>query len=87
MPLEKYCAIVSDTRKAEKYIRRKGYDYFGEWVACGNFYVIQLVVACDDEKSREHIMKQYPSASVSFASREGVHAEHDMRRGTCLNIA
>lgn len=87
MPSKEYCAIVSDTRKAEKYIRRKGYDYFGEFVACGDVYVIHTVVACDDEKSREHIMKQYPNASISFATREGVQAEHNMRRAAWLNIA
>lgn len=85
MPSKEYCAIVSDTRKADKYIQRKGYAYFGEFVACGDFYVKHTVVACDDEKSREHIRKQYPNASISFASREGVQAEHDMRRAAWLN--
>ena len=87
MSLKDYCAIITDTRKAHKYIQRKGYECFGDLIACGDRNVFHIVIACDDEKSREHIMKQYPNASISFASREGVQAEHDLRRAAWLDIA
>lgn len=85
MPNKEYCARIVDTQKALKYIRRKGFLYICDWIAFGDKYFVHVLVSCDDEKSREHIMKQYPNASISFASREGVQAEHDMRRAAWLN--
>lgn len=79
MENKEYCARIVDTQKAEKYINRKKFDYFCDLIVCDGTYFMHFLVACEDQKAREHIMKQYPNAIVSFASEASVINEHILR--------
>ena len=79
MSLKEFCDRHVQTQKAFKYIMRKGLLYYFDWISVEEKYAEHLIVAGADEKVREHIMKQYPNAIVSFASEASVINEHILR--------
>lgn len=79
MSLKDFCDRHVQTQKAFKYIMRKGLLYYFDWISVDGKYAEHLIVAGADERTREHIMKQYPNAIVSFASEASVINEHILR--------
>lgn len=79
MANKEYCARIVDTQKAFKYIRRKGFLYVCDWIACGDKYIDHILVSCEDQKAREHIMNTYPNSMVSFCSEVSILNEYILR--------
>lgn len=79
MSLKELCDRHIQTQKAFKYIMRKGLLYYFDWISVEEKYAEHLIVAGADEKVREHIMKQYPNAMISFCSEVSILNEYILR--------
>lgn len=79
MPNKEYCARIIETQKAFKYIRKRGFLYLFTDITCGELHLDHILVSCEEQKAREHIMNTYPNAMISFCSEVSILNEYILR--------
>ena len=69
-----------ETKKAFEYLRKRGYEYFCDWVQENGVYVdISATFAEVNSKHVEHVRKTYPHAAIFFTDGGAVTQENHRR--------